>query len=61
MQPELKEQIWPERLHAPIAALENHFRLFENEAVRVFDMRVGTGPTVALFTHRWPSALYIAS
>ena len=52
-------QIWPEELDALIAASRHHVLLFENEAVRVLDTRVGPGETVALHTHRWPSALYI--
>lgn len=51
----------PEDLDALVAAPKNHTLLFENEAVRVLDTRVGPGETVPLHTHRWPSALYIMS
>jgi hypothetical protein len=61
MQAESDAQIWPEELDALIAASKHHFLLFENDAVRVLDTRVGPGETVALHTHRWPSALYIMS
>ena len=36
-------QIWPEELHALIAASKHHVLLFGNEAVRVLDTRVGPG------------------
>jgi mannose-6-phosphate isomerase-like protein (cupin superfamily) len=54
-------QNWPEELDALIAASKHHILLFENEAVRVLDTRVGQGETVPLHTHRWPSVLYFMS
>jgi hypothetical protein len=54
-------QIWPDELDALTAAAKHHVLLYENEAVRVLDTRVGPGETVPLHTHRWPSALYIMS
>ena len=61
MQARSDAQIWPEELDALIAASKHHVLLFENEAVRVLDTRVGPGETVPLHTHRWPSALYFMS
>jgi quercetin dioxygenase-like cupin family protein len=52
---------WLDELDALVAAPKHHALLFENEAVRVLDTRVGPGNMVPLHTHRWPSTLYILS
>lgn len=57
----LNPQEWPHELDALVAAPQHHVLLFENDAVRVLDIRVGPGDTVPLHTHCWPSALYLLS
>ena len=52
---------WPEELDALIAAPEYHTLLFENECVRVLDVRIPAGRTVPVHTHCWPSVLYLLS
>lgn len=52
---------WPEEMDAVLAAPEHHRLLLENELVRVLDIRIGPGETVALHTHCWPSVLYLLS
>ncbi len=42
-----------------VAAPGYHTLLFENEAVRVLEIRVVPGETAPLHTHRWPSTLYV--
>jgi hypothetical protein len=42
---------------ALIAAPANHKLIFENENVRVLDVRIPAGATVPLHTHRWPSVI----
>ena len=59
MQARQTGQDWPEELDALVAAPRHHALLFENEAVRVLDTRIGPGHMVPLHMHRWPSALYI--
>jgi len=44
-----------------VAAPEFHRLLFENDAVRVLEARIGPGETVPVHTHRWPSVLYVLS
>lgn len=48
-------------LDALLAAPEHHVLLFENERVRVLDISVPQGHTVALHTHNWPGILYLLS
>ena len=52
---------WPDSLDALVAAPETHGLLFENDAVRVLDTRIGPGETTAVHTHRWPGVLYVLS
>jgi len=52
---------WPEELDALISAPEYHTILFENECVRVLDVRIPVGRTVPVHTHCWPSVLYLLS
>ncbi len=52
---------WPDSLDALTAAPGNHRLLFENERVRVLEVRIGPGQFVPVHTHRWPSMVYAAS
>jgi hypothetical protein len=52
---------WPDELDAVTAAGKYHKVLFENERVRVLEVRIARGQTVPLHTHRWPGALYTES
>ena len=52
---------WPAHLDAALAAPEHHAVLFENELVRVLDIQIPPGHTVALHTHCWPGTLYLLS
>ena len=50
--------LWPDTLDALIAAPQHHRLVFENEHVRVPEVRIGPGEIVPLHTHRWPGVLY---
>jgi predicted metal-dependent enzyme (double-stranded beta helix superfamily) len=50
---------WPDVLDALIAAPRHHRLLFENEQVRVLDVRIAPGDFVPVHTHRWPSVVHI--
>jgi hypothetical protein len=50
---------WPDELDALTAAPKYHRRLFENERVRVLEVRIGPGEMVPVHTHRWPSVIYM--
>jgi len=52
---------WPDSLDALTAAPGYHRLLFENERVRVLEVRIGPGQIVPVHTHRWPSAVYVIS
>jgi predicted metal-dependent enzyme (double-stranded beta helix superfamily) len=52
---------WPEALDALVAAPGYHQLLFENEHVRVLDVRIGPGQIVPIHTHRWPSVIQVRS
>jgi hypothetical protein len=52
---------WPDSLDALTAAASFHKLLFENERVRVLEVRIGPGQFVPVHTHKWPSAVYVAS
>ena len=52
---------WPDSLDALTAAAAYHRLLFENERVRVLEVRIGPGQFVPVHTHRWPSAAYVMS
>ena len=51
---------WPDSLDAVIAAPQHHKLLFENERVRVLEVRIAPGELVAVHTHRWPASIYVA-
>jgi hypothetical protein len=50
---------WPDELDALTAAPKHHRRLFENERVRVLEVRIGPGEIVPVHTHRWPSVIHM--
>lgn len=50
-----------ESLDAPIAAPQHHKVIFENERVRVIELRVKPGEIVPVHTHRWASINYVVS
>jgi hypothetical protein len=52
---------WPDSLDAVIAAPDHHKLLFENERVRVLEVRIASGALVSVHTHRWPASIYVAS
>jgi len=51
---------WPDSLDAVIAAPNHHKLLFENERVRVLEVRIASGDLVPVHTHRWPASIYVA-
>lgn len=51
---------WPDSLDAVIAAPRHHKLLFENEHVRVLEVRIPPGDFVPVHTHRWPASIYVA-
>jgi quercetin dioxygenase-like cupin family protein len=46
-------------LDAPLAAPEHHRVIFENERVRVMELKVDPGEVVPVHTHRWTSVNYV--
>jgi len=52
---------WPDSLDALTAAADYHRVLFENERVRVLEVRIGPGQFVPVHTHRWPSVVHTLS
>jgi hypothetical protein len=52
---------WPDALDALVAAPGYHQLLFENEHVRVLDVRIRPGQTVPVHTHKWPSVMHVKS
>lgn len=48
---------WPDEMDALVAAPKQHSRIFENERVRVLEVRIGQGEIVPVHTHRWPSVI----
>jgi predicted metal-dependent enzyme (double-stranded beta helix superfamily) len=57
----MSEWTWPDSLDALIAAPQFHRVLFENERVRVLDVRIAPGQLVPVHTHKWPSIVYVQS
>ena len=55
-----REWQWPDSLDAVIAAPRHHKLMFENERVRILEVRIPPGDFVHVHTHRWPSAIYVA-
>jgi len=52
---------WPDSLDALTAAPGFHRLLFENERVRVLEVRIKPGEFVPVHTHRWPGTVYVKS
>jgi quercetin dioxygenase-like cupin family protein len=55
------EQQWPAHLDALVAAPYHHKLLYENDRVRVLEVRIPRGERVPLHTHRWPAVLHLQS
>jgi hypothetical protein len=58
--PDAQEWPWPDSLDALVAAPKHHKLLFENERVRVLEVRIPAGDFVPVHTHRWPCTMYVA-
>lgn len=52
---------WPDSLDALVAAPGYHRLLFENERVRVLEVRIPAGHFVPVHTHRWASVACVVS
>jgi hypothetical protein len=52
---------WPDSLDALVAAPKHHRLLFEDERVRILEVRIGPGELVPVHTHRWPGAVCVVS
>jgi len=55
----LPDQQWPAHLDALVAAPRHHKLLYENDSVRVLEVRIPRGESVPLHTHRWPAVLQL--
>jgi hypothetical protein len=55
------ESEWDDALDALIASPEHHKLLFENDKVRVLEVRIPPGETTHIHTHRWPATIYSLS
>lgn len=53
------ETQWPAHLDALVAAPRHHKLLYENDRVRVLEVRLPRGETVPVHTHRWPAILHL--
>lgn len=54
-------QTLPVSLDGPVAAPEHHKVIFENERVRVVELRVKPGDTIPVHTHRWATVNYVVN
>ena len=52
---------WPSGLDALQAAPRHHRLLYENDRVRVLEVRIPRGEIVPVHTHRWPAVLHLQS
>ena len=52
---------WPSTLDALQAAPRHHRLLYENDRVRVLEVRIPRGEVVPVHTHRWPAVLHLQS
>jgi len=50
---------WPAHLDALAAAPRHHKLLYENDRVRVLEVRIPRGEAVPIHTHRWPAVLHL--
>lgn len=55
------QDLWPKELDALVASPEHHALLFENEFVRVLEVRIQPGETTNLHTHQLPATVYSMS
>jgi hypothetical protein len=55
------EQQWPVSLDALVAAPRHHRLLYENDRVRVLEVKIPCGESVPVHTHRWPAVLHLQS
>jgi len=53
--------LWPGSWDALEAAPRHHRLLYENDRVRVLEVRIPRGETVPVHTHRWPAVLHLQS
>jgi hypothetical protein len=56
---ELQPWPWPDSLDALVAAPDHHRLLFEDERVRILEVRIGPSQFVPVHTHRWSSAMCV--
>lgn len=61
MSKEINENNLLESMDAAIAAPDHHKVIFENERVRVLELKVEPGETVPIHTHRWATVNYVLS
>lgn len=51
--------VYPESFDGPVAAPDHHKVVFEDERVRIVELRVKPGETVPVHTHRWATINYV--
>jgi hypothetical protein len=49
---------WPDSLDAVVAARKNHELIFENDAVRILEVKLGPYENEPMHTHRLPSYMF---
>jgi quercetin dioxygenase-like cupin family protein len=52
---------WSSSLDALVSAPQYHRLMYENERVRVLEVRIPRGHIVPVHTHRWPAVLHLQS
>lgn len=52
---------WPDTLDALVAAPGFHQLLYENDRVRVLEVRIAPSQIVPVHTHCWPGVVYVKS
>lgn len=52
---------WPSSLDALQVAPRHHRLLYENDRVRVLEVRIPCGEIVPVHTHQWPAVLHLQS
>ncbi len=61
MKNEINQNNFIESMDAVIAAPDHHRVIFENERVRVMELKVKPGEIVPVHTHRWATVNYVVS
>jgi quercetin dioxygenase-like cupin family protein len=61
MKNEINQNTYIEFMDAVIAAPDHHRVIFENEQVRVMELKVNPGEIVPVHTHRWATVNYVLS